>query len=1751
MRELDRIVSFLPSLVVHQLRADNFLTKPPSQGYERGDAGEPEQGGKGNDEEASVEQSDSILQVNAVPAEPPKEELAGVSEFYVPGWGHAVDPVTSTRYWYRPGSELGTRSTWVRPEADSGVEHSRGFQDEKEGSTKPGNASEEVELQMPTTASTKAVADSGGETIDSRHEATSSDSNGTLGKNAGILGVDKSTLVRVAGGRVRSGRAMATAKLHQTEVFGFLLRNEKRSSSNGYADFSNTFDTVCLFADISGFTALSEVMSQQFGVGGAAGLKKHLNQYFGLMVKIVMKHGGDVIKFAGDAMIVLWPPAAESMVTRARRAVQCSMEIQTKLHRMKLYVAAPHDLRTGDRADAGNFLDGQASPSVKLPAGYQDNSNGNKSSHKLYLGTNNPGKQIRNIELSVKIGIGMGQTTVMHLGGKYGRMEFVVCGSSLAQAFQAEHHAEPGNVILHQEVWNAVEEYFEPISSLDDGCVIMFQADKTPGSKDFPVETTQKEGSDIEPKQLGQAAMQGSNVKPRGTTTARNRLRAKNLVAFYGPLSLTETDAGVLIRKMKNYVPAAVLNWLGPNEMIWSDELRHVSILFVNLGFDAESELANMHQLKNRRLMQEVVYATQEVVYHYEGSLNKVLMDDKGSTLIAVFGLPPMAHEQDATRALLASLGLCAKLYQMGKTASIGVTTGVAFCGVVGGNTRREYSVLGDVVNLSARLMQRAQKEGGGVLCDAATKYRVRGGLVFARFGTIKVKGKKVPVKVFRPYPENLGCWGDGSDSRKLKSGWVAKLRSSDTLLSTSTDPEYLESNVSLDSTGDFLVTKTNSYGNRQKRVFRIVAPIQVLRTFDVAGNIKKELELRTIACLSQDAGARNDKQIINMKYKRQLNRSVCIKFLGGQKDYHCEFLDKSERERFCNIVVQIADDPRHSTALRGSLEDDGGIQRSLVKGLPPAVNRQMQSLASVWMREYRRKDESLQEGSKLKCDQLLPLVGASRSGSREFEPSTNNTHEGSSNTSEPSSDRSSTRAIMGAIHSVQISAYMEVQRRHLMRAITVGDIPGHNLNFDGIDDEIFHLRVSRLAFFEDILRACYSDFKDSEPSQAGILLKNKVGYNGNEHRKSTSQQLNRIVRRSSAGNISKSHLFALQENAMISSEKSILRKKSISIVYSSDEDEPMAKDDNVSPSLLLSSKKSGLKDDRSQPSGIDRVPAPVISFLQAIDHEEKQKLRRKKALTICLGGRKHCIIIDTIKENVEYLPELKALCYERAKNQGFLPQNTKSADQLTFKFCRISSQGSESPDMKSDGIKNAVKDRSMSEYSHVGQKMESQNHSRSIRSRTDATLFYKKDNQKSSNKTRDFWQSNDIYSMDVPVYLPDDYAPISLEVLESLVLGSNHVLNYTAAGIPFLLELEPAMLKLQQSSLSMVLEHVVRMKLDVSSFQARQLNESAKQTFNSERLKGKQYSNISLHEEAVRFKPVKRCGPQTLVIEADIGMGKSHAISVVASRLHPARVVVAAGNPFAGTENDFAWAEIVRQMIDVEMKAVFTRSQLRQESEEHKLEKSERLKHVYLTNEMLDNECRSAIVLAAVREDKLFSENNTTSDGATTALKMMYNGPAWLRDAVKFDNSDFKISPEALLPLLNNLLGTNFEETVESKIYNVSRRNIDSMVENYVNHGRIHCLETSSGVKDATSAVTSHSQYILDFASIVSEFSNENMLERRKLVDKYRKLLEGCALQCERWKVQLVLMVTNSICRLWPHAILVDDIMYLDEKSW
>ena len=66
------------------------------------------------------------------------------------------------------------------------------------------------------------------------------------------------------------------------------------------------FPVAVLLADISGFTPLSELLSQA-GPTGAEELTQLVNQYFALMIQLIEAYRGQVIKFSGDAIIALFP----------------------------------------------------------------------------------------------------------------------------------------------------------------------------------------------------------------------------------------------------------------------------------------------------------------------------------------------------------------------------------------------------------------------------------------------------------------------------------------------------------------------------------------------------------------------------------------------------------------------------------------------------------------------------------------------------------------------------------------------------------------------------------------------------------------------------------------------------------------------------------------------------------------------------------------------------------------------------------------------------------------------------------------------------------------------------------------------------------------------------------------------------------------------------------------------------------------------------------------------------------------------------------------------------------------------------------------------------------------------------------------------------------------------------------------------------------------------------------------------------
>ena len=208
-----------------------------------------------------------------------------------------------------------------------------------------------------------------------------------------------------------------------------------------------------------------------------------------------------------------------------------------------------------------------------------------------------------------------------------------------------------------------------------------------------------------------------------------------------------------VLRRARRYVPRAVQPFLTQSNEFWGSEMRRVSVLFVNLGF-VDHELAKLLDESFAIRLNRAFRCVQDAIYMYDGTINKFLVDDKGSTLIACFGLPPSSHENDAPRSVLAAMALTASLRLDGLHASVGVTNGLVFCGVVGHlGGRREYTVLGDTVNLSARLMQHAMKSQGKttIVVDGTTEYLSKTRVDFDHLGGIHVKGKAKEIDIYAP----------------------------------------------------------------------------------------------------------------------------------------------------------------------------------------------------------------------------------------------------------------------------------------------------------------------------------------------------------------------------------------------------------------------------------------------------------------------------------------------------------------------------------------------------------------------------------------------------------------------------------------------------------------------------------------------------------------------------------------------------------------------------------------------------------------------------------------------------------------------------------------------------------------------------------------------------------------------------------------------------------------------------------------
>jgi predicted ATPase len=172
-------------------------------------------------------------------------------------------------------------------------------------------------------------------------------------------------------------------------------------------------------------------------------------------------------------------------------------------------------------------------------------------------------------------------------------------------------------------------------------------------------------------------------------------------------------------------------------------ELRPTLALFLRFsGIDYDQDEAAGHKLDT------YIRWVQNVLARYEAYLLQLTIGDKGSYLYAAFGAP-VAHEDDAERAMSAALELRHPPASIDfiDPPQIGISHGQMLTGAYGGTTRCTYGVLGDEVNMAARLMQAAKP--GQVLVSRAAQQFAKDDFIWSELPPLKVKGKTDSVIAF------------------------------------------------------------------------------------------------------------------------------------------------------------------------------------------------------------------------------------------------------------------------------------------------------------------------------------------------------------------------------------------------------------------------------------------------------------------------------------------------------------------------------------------------------------------------------------------------------------------------------------------------------------------------------------------------------------------------------------------------------------------------------------------------------------------------------------------------------------------------------------------------------------------------------------------------------------------------------------------------------------------------------------------
>jgi len=182
----------------------------------------------------------------------------------------------------------------------------------------------------------------------------------------------------------------------------------------------STYEGAVMFADASGFSAMTQQLARSAPNPNVAAeeLCRIINEFFTELISIVDHFGGDVVKFSGDAICILWNVNAEEA---AKTDGYVSANLKSACLRACACACRVHQV-----------LDGH-----------------------LAIPHTDPAQEVR---LKMHLGVGCGPLTAVHVGGVFMRWEYILAGPPMAEIAAAEPLALPGETVVSANVWQHIQD---------------------------------------------------------------------------------------------------------------------------------------------------------------------------------------------------------------------------------------------------------------------------------------------------------------------------------------------------------------------------------------------------------------------------------------------------------------------------------------------------------------------------------------------------------------------------------------------------------------------------------------------------------------------------------------------------------------------------------------------------------------------------------------------------------------------------------------------------------------------------------------------------------------------------------------------------------------------------------------------------------------------------------------------------------------------------------------------------------------------------------------------------------------------------------------------------------------------------------------------------------------------------------------------------------------------------------------------